>query len=58
MLARYVQLRLEPAMSAVDDLNQLLRQFLMDFLDWYDPEASHRDIGLEGPVDDFLKSPR
>lgn len=31
------------------------RELLMAFLDWYDPEASHRDIGLEGPVDEFLQ---
>lgn len=30
------------------------KQLLMDFLDWYDPEACHRDIGLEGPVEAFL----
>lgn len=32
-----------------------LRDVLILFLDWYDPEASHRDTGIEGPVDDFLE---
>jgi hypothetical protein len=36
--------------------NDSRREILMAFLDWYDPEASHRDIGLEGPVDEFLRS--
>ncbi|QGJ90127.1 hypothetical protein HWC80_gp085 [Mycobacterium phage Indlulamithi] len=30
------------------------RNVLIQFLDWYDPEASHRDIGLAGVVDSFL----
>lgn len=36
-------------------VKEAIRQSLMDFLDWYDPEASHRDIGLSGPVDAFMK---
>lgn len=35
-------------------IDPTIREILMGFLDWYDPEASHRDIGLEGPVDDYL----
>ncbi|EHB47661.1 hypothetical protein MycrhDRAFT_5787 [Mycolicibacterium rhodesiae JS60] len=27
----------------------------MQFLDWYDPEARHRDIGLAGVVDAYLR---
>lgn len=35
-------------MDTVD--NRLLEQFL----DWYDPEARHRDIGLSGVVGSFM----
>jgi len=31
-----------------------IRHILMRFLDWYDPEAIHRDIGLEGVVTAFM----
>lgn len=34
---------------------QMDKELLMKFLDWYDPEASHRDIGLEGVVDEFIR---
>jgi len=34
------------------------KQLLMRFLDWYDPEARHRDIGLEGVVDAFEEDER
>lgn len=29
------------------------KETLKEFLDWYDPEARHRDIGLDGVVDAF-----
>jgi hypothetical protein len=31
------------------------KELLMQFLDWYDPEASHRDIGLDGVVSAFFR---
>lgn len=31
------------------------KELLMRFLDWYDPEASHRDTGLAGVVDAFIE---